>query len=142
MRFIGYSFQLLGKTMKTDKRKHQRFHPENFLATVTLTTEPSGEKINFEGTVVDMSYTGIKIKLNSPINIELDKAEININLIMPESGIPLSIKGVIKHFHKQSECGLQYTGKDSGSDINNLMFECIKGIAISEKISQEPELEM
>ena len=30
MHFIGYSFQLLGKTMKTDKRKHQRFHPENF----------------------------------------------------------------------------------------------------------------
>jgi len=126
--------------VETDKRKHRRFYPDNFLASITLILESSPKKkIKIEGTVVDMSYTGIKIKLDSPIDEDIQEAEIHINLMMPESGVPITIKGTIKHLQNKSEYGLQYSEKDLGLDIDHLMFECIKEVAISEKSSQEIE---
>lgn len=126
--------------METDKRKHHRFCPENILAKITMTLESPVKKISYEGSVVDMSYTGIKIKLNSPINIDIKEAKINIELTMPESRIPISIRGIIKHLDKKLEYGLQYIEKNLGQDIDNLMFECIKSAAISGKARQNLEL--
>ncbi len=112
--------------METDKRKHPRFCPENLLANITLAPKAPEKKISINGTVVDMSYTGIKIKLNSPLSTDLKEAEITINLTLPESDIPVSIKGIIKHLNTESEYGLQYSENCSDNEIDNLMFECIK----------------
>jgi len=121
--------------MEKDQRIHPRFCPNDLLAKITIAPEPPQKKINFEGTVVDMSYTGIKIKLNTPINTDITEAEIIIKLTMPESGIPVSITGNIKHLNNESEYGLQYSEKCSEQDIDNLMFECIKKVDNSGKTS-------
>lgn len=112
--------------MDTDKRKHPRFCPDNILANISLAPEAPEKKISVDGTVVDMSYTGIKIKLDSPINADVKEAEITINLTMPESDVPVSISGVIKHLNTESEYGMQYSENCSEQEIDNLMFECIK----------------
>jgi hypothetical protein len=112
--------------METDKRKHVRLCPDNFLATITLIPQPPEKQISFDGTVVDISYDGIKIKLDKPITANIEKAEINIDLKMPGSGVPLTIKGNIKHLCNKSEYGLQYSEENTGSDIEHLMFECTR----------------
>jgi len=50
---------------------------------------------------------------------------VKILLILPESGIPLTINGTIKH-QTASECGLECENNFSEEDFNELMFECIK----------------
>lgn len=112
--------------METDKRKHVRLCPDNFLATITLIPQPPEKQISFAGTVVDISYDGIKIKLDKPITANVEKAEIIINLTLPDSGVPLSIKGNIKHLCNKSEYGLQYSEENTESDIDHLMFECTR----------------
>jgi len=111
--------------MDTDNRRHSRFNPKGLLANIILSPHSLEKETTYEGTVVDLSYTGIKIKLNTPLNKGIDESEILIKLTMPESGIPITIRGVLKHLTTNSECGLQYINQEE-HEIDGLMFECIK----------------
>lgn len=114
--------------MAIDKRKHPRIKPQNLTATITIfPPEPKGE-IHLEGLVLDMSASGIKIKLFSAMPNDIPKSKITINVTMPKSGIPIIIKGIIKRLDNQSECGIQYFKDHPNKEIDNLLFECIKTI--------------
>jgi len=110
----------------TDNRKHPRFCPNGLAASISIEPPPPDEKLTFDGTVVNISYTGIKIKLSAPLNIDIPDSLLHISLTLPESGVPVTIRGTIKHLNNNSECGLQYTGKDLEHTVDDLMFECIK----------------
>ncbi len=112
--------------METEKRIHPRFSPNGLNATISIVPAAPNKELILEGTIIDMSYSGIKIKLNTPINSDLSESEIKISFIIPESGIPVSIHGVIKHFNEHSECGLQYSAQHTENKIDDVMFECIK----------------
>jgi hypothetical protein len=112
--------------MDTDKRIHPRFNPNGLTAKINI-AHPSPEKeITIEGTIIDMSYTGIKIKLHSAISADIPESAIRIHFTLPESGVPVSIHGIIKHVNDDAECGLQYSKQHPEHDIDDLMFECIK----------------
>jgi len=111
--------------MNTDNRQHSRFNPEGLLANIILAPHSAEKEITLEGTVIDLSYTGIKIKLKAPLNTGITDSEILIKLTMPESGIPITIRGVLKHLTATSECGLQYINQEE-HEIDGLMFECVK----------------
>ena len=112
--------------MDKDKRKHPRFSPNGLAANITIAPPPPKKELILEGTIIDMSYTGIKIKLNTAITTDLSESEIKINLTMPESGVPVSIHGIIKHLNNESECGLHYSEQHAEDEVDDLMFECIK----------------
>ena len=115
--------------MNKENRRHPRFCPDNLTANISIEPPPPDKKFIIEGAVIDMSYTGIKIKLNMPIHSDISKSVILINLTLPESGIPLTIRGIIKHLNNRSECGLQYSDKHLEHKVDDLMFECIKQVA-------------
>lgn len=112
--------------MENNRRKHSRFEPGNLSAIINLTQASSHEDIIIEGKVINLSYTGIKIKLKKavPNNILLNK--IKINLILPQSGIPISIHGAIKHFTGNTVCGMQFSENHPEHEVDGLMLECIK----------------
>ena len=112
--------------MNSDNRKHPRFTPRGLIASITIDPPPPDKEITLEGTIIDMSYTGIKIKLTSAMPADVPDSEIKINLITPESGIPITIHGMIKHLNDQSECGVHYSKKHPEHEVDDLMFECIK----------------
>jgi hypothetical protein len=112
--------------MGTDNRRHPRFSPNGLVANITIDPPPPADEIILEGIVVDMSYTGIKIKLNTPISNDIPVSEILIKLTLPASGVQVSIHGIIKHLNAGLECGLQYSEKYPEHEVDDLMFECIK----------------
>jgi hypothetical protein len=85
-----------------------------------------GEEIVIDGVVVDMSYSGIKIKLEHPLHQSVEQGELLISIRLPESGVPLSIHGMIRHLCDNGECGLQYAGQQDEQSLDDLMFECVK----------------
>lgn len=111
--------------MEPEKRKYPRFQPQGLLASIKI-DPPAEKEIVLEGEVVDMSYNGIKIRLNKPLHVDIDHGEIKIEITMPQSGIPISIHGLIKHIREQYECGLQFAANHSEHCVDKLMFECIK----------------
>ncbi|MFK5950634.1 MAG: PilZ domain-containing protein [Methylococcales bacterium] len=120
--------------MLSDNRKHPRFYPNGLAASINIVPPPPDDKITIDGTVINISYTGIKIKLNTPLNTNVAESTLLINLTLPESGVPITIRGVIKHLTDASECGLQYIGNEFEDEVDDLMFECIK---ISDNSVQE-----
>jgi len=109
-----------------DKRKHPRFNPVGLTATIDLAPLSSDEEFHLKGTVLDMSYSGIKIKLFSEMPEELPKSKIKIYLTIPDTGIQVTINGMIKHVNEQSVYGLNYSDEHQENEIDDLMFECIK----------------
>lgn len=113
--------------MDKENRNHPRFHPKGLTAKISIEPPPPKEKITLEGTILNISYTGIKIKLDSPFNEDIEKSIILINLTLPESGVPITIRGTIKHLNNNAEeFGLQYSESHTENEVDNLMFECIK----------------
>jgi len=113
--------------MISEKRTHPRFIPDGVAASIVVKPESSdNQEIVLEGEIIDTSYTGIKIKLNPPLPSTINIGEIRIMIIMPQSGLPISIHGIIRHCSEQDEYGLQFVRTNTEHHLGNLMFECIK----------------
>jgi len=111
--------------VNADNRKYTRFELAGLTADIILSSESLDQKVALEGTVINLSYTGIKIRLTTPISEDMGNSKILIKLTMPESGIPITIHGVLKHITNNSELGLQFQSKED-QEMDSLMFECIK----------------
>ncbi len=126
--------------MNTEKRTHPRFQPQGLVANIIIDPASSDEEIVMEGEVVDMSYNGIKIRLRKPLSADVDHSSIRIEIMMPQSGIPVSIHGIIKHIKQQCEYGLQFAENCVEQNVDGLMFECIKLAKNSGQIQGEQPL--
>ncbi|WP_428355026.1 PilZ domain-containing protein [Methyloprofundus sp.] len=109
--------------MHSEKRRHPRVEPNDLSAQI-LISRPPDEELTMDGVVVDLSYSGIKIKLNSPLVAKV-KDKITITLKLPKTGIPIRIHGVIIHCHTESECGVHFIDPLAKKDMDGLMFECV-----------------
>ncbi len=111
--------------MEQDQRQNPRYKLQGIHASITF-IHPPLSTLCLNGEVVDFSCTGIKIKLNSPFSAIMD-GSVKILLVLPASGIPLSITGNIKH-QAASECGLEFEDNYPEDAFNELMFECSKSV--------------
>lgn len=111
--------------MYLENRDRKRFNPEGLAAHIII-DPPLGGVIVIDGQVVDMSYSGIKIRLKEPFAHVVEEAELRISLVLPESGVPVSIHGTIKHVVNREECGLQFAERHTEIELDDLMFECVK----------------
>ncbi|MDF1583382.1 MAG: PilZ domain-containing protein [Methyloprofundus sp.] len=109
--------------MNSDNRAHPRIKPKNLVAQIKI-IHPPAEEFLTEGLVLDISYSGIKIKLNSPIQA-VENDQITISLQLPKSGIPITIHGIIKHQLSNTECGIYFGDLHPEEHVDDLMFECV-----------------
>ncbi len=116
--------------MAIEKRSHQRFVPEGLLADIKIIAAQSGVIQITQGVVMDMSYTGIRIHLLTPLSLEIGSLQIKITLTMPESGIPITINGMIKRISDDIELGCYFGNNHLENDLDPLMFECVKLVKI------------
>lgn len=109
--------------MKSEKRNHLRVRPRGLQAGIVF-NPTTAKELAFEADILDISYSGIRVRLRKPLADDI-VGKIKITMILPESGTPFSVHGVIKHQHSESECGLHYIDHVEGS-IDDLMFECVE----------------
>lgn len=118
---IHYTFLMI---MTQDQRQYPRYQPQGIQASITI-EHPPHDPLCTNGDIIDISCTGIKIKLSTPLS-EIIDGKIKIVFVLPDSGTVLTITGIIKHQQEPSECGFQYENNLSEDMFNDLMFECIK----------------
>ncbi len=75
--------------MEAEKRAYPRYSPVGLSAGITV-EKPGQDLISMAGEIIDISCTGIKIKLDSPITENLD-GKVKIEFAFPKSGIPVKI---------------------------------------------------
>lgn len=108
--------------MNLEKRNYPRLKPKGLQAGVTFSS--ADQEIALDADILDISYTGIRVKLKEPIASGI-VGHIKITMRLPESGAAFSVHGILKHQHTDLECGLHYVDHVEGS-IDDLMFECIE----------------
>lgn len=109
--------------MKSNQRRnHHRVKPKGLQADLIFNS--NDREMTLEAEIVDISYSGIRVKLKEPIAADMT-GKVRINMILPESNAPFSIHGILKHQTPGSECGLHYIDHVHGS-IDDLMFECVE----------------
>ncbi|CAG7857513.1 hypothetical protein MCAMS1_02366 [biofilm metagenome] len=107
-----------------ERREHPRFNPQGLKAIIFLDS-PYGAS-DLEGEVVDISHTGVKIMLKNEMPVSFDR-KIRIEFMLPDSGIPFSISGILKHHQLDpTELGLHYVDCPVVEALDSFMFECIK----------------
>jgi PilZ domain len=106
-----------------ERRQSPRHNPVGIRATISL--DSTAHPMSLEGEVVDISQSGLKIRLDTPCAADLS-GKIKIQLTLPNSGIPLTISGVLKHKSPANELGLQYVDNEKAVEMDNFMIEVIK----------------
>jgi hypothetical protein len=110
--------------MDSEKRSAPRLSPYNLKATITI-EHASERRLDTSGRVLDISNTGVKIKLDRPLIAEANH-KVKIDIILPETGIPFTISGIIKRRVSSFEYGLQYADNLETDKFDDLIFECTK----------------
>ncbi|MDD2760512.1 MAG: PilZ domain-containing protein [Methylomonas sp.] len=108
--------------MNIEKRNHKRIKPRGLQAGLVFNSE--NQEIALEADILDISYSGIRVKLKQPIAANM-MGNIKIHMTLPESNTPFCVHGILKHQITDDECGLHYVDHVHGS-IDDLMFECIE----------------
>lgn len=116
-----------------DKRKYPRFSLKGVHANIMISNPADDSSICLEGSMVDMSYSGIRIKLNAAMPQHLPagnvkSSNVKIILTLPNSGMCCTIKGAIRHINTASEVGLHYSDYHKENEVDAFMFECIKHV--------------
>lgn len=108
--------------MTAEKRIHKRIKPKGLQAGLVFNSEQ--QEITLDAEIMDISYSGIRVKLKQPIASDIS-GNIRINMVLPESNTPFCVHGILKHQSTDDECGLHYVNHVHGS-IDDLMFECVE----------------
>jgi len=109
--------------MKPERRRHLRSKPQNIKANI-LALNSSEPEISLSGEILDISRTGIRIKLSKPLGKSVND-NLKITMVLPDSGIPFTVHGTLKHLHSDTEYGVHVTHHVDGS-VDDLLFECVK----------------
>lgn len=110
--------------MHTERRLHPRLSINGLKAHISI-DRLKNAPLEIDGNVIDISYTGLKIRLDSPLPEE-SEGIVQIVILLPESKIPLTIHGEIKHISPRFECGLYHGDHSTEEALDELMFECVK----------------
>lgn len=113
--------------MNPEKRNQPRFTPQHILAQLAIVPPNALSPITCDGTVEDLCYGGIRIRLDQPLPRGLDEAQVRIAITLPKSGLSLSINGVIKYAVQSGTVGMQFADPNQGeAELDDFMFECVK----------------
>lgn len=108
--------------MKSEKRNHKRIKPKGLKAGLVFNSK--NQEIALDADILDISYSGIRVKLKKPIAADME-GNIRINMTLPESNAPFCVHGILKHRASDDECAFHYVDHIHGS-IDDLMFECVE----------------
>ncbi len=108
--------------MATEKCASSRLMPKGFPTAIMFNS--TSQEIALDADILDISYTGIRVKLKQPIASNI-VGYIKITMILPESGTPFSVHGILSHRHTAYASAVHYSDHIVGS-IDDVMFLCIE----------------
>ena len=111
--------------MKKERRSQNRVIPKGLRVNIHQIDIPAQE-VTLNAEIMDISRTGIRIRLNKPLNKVLNKVKISMHL--PDSGTPFSVNCIIKNQHSDKEYGLCYSDENhhTQKSIDDMLFQCVK----------------
>lgn len=114
-----------------EKRQHPRVKIQELHAEICVSAADPFQRCILQGSVLDMSNTGIKIKLLTAMPKIPAHSNISIVLTNVNLSTPLKIKGMLRHVSADNECGIAFSSQTSTLEVDEFVFECVRNNAFS-----------
>jgi hypothetical protein len=111
-----------------EKRQEARVLAQDLHADICVMGPDSEILTTMKGEVVDMSYSGIKIKLSAAMPNIPSQSKITILLSNPNLTTPVTIKGMVRYLSKENDCGIAFANEQGKSELGKFLFECVRKI--------------
>lgn len=108
--------------MEDDRRDSPRTEAKGLQAKI-MVTEPNRSVLMADVNLLDVSHSGIKLRVQKPLIVEIG-THIQLEVILPESGVPVIVNAVVVYEKLDSEFGLQYIDLRPEDPLEKLISEC------------------
>ncbi len=108
--------------MENERREETRTEAKGLKAKIMI-TEPNRSVLVADVNLLDVSHSGIKLRTQKPLIVEVG-AHVQLEVILPESGLPVIVNSVIVHERLDSEFGLHYIDVRPEDPLEKLISEC------------------
>lgn len=108
--------------MEDDRRDSPRTEVKRLQAKI-MVTEPNRSVLMADVNLLDISRSGIKLRVQKPLIVAID-TNIQLEVILPISGIPFIVNAAVVHEKFDSEFGLHYIDLCPEDPIEKLISEC------------------
>ena len=109
--------------MENDRRESPRVEAKGLEAKISI-MEPNGSLFIIDVNLLDVSRTGIKLRSQKPLLAE-NGTKVQLEVILPESGLPVIVEAVIVHNQFKPEFGLHYIDIRPEDPLEQLISECL-----------------
>lgn len=108
--------------MEPEKRAAPRVAAKGLKAKI-LITHPNRSITVADVNLLDVSRTGIKFRMKKPLAVDVG-TKIQIEIILPDSGIPVILDAVVVYEQFESEFGLYYINLRPEDPLGKLITQC------------------
>ncbi len=108
--------------MTEERRENPRTEAKGLQAKI-MVTEPNRSVFIANANILNISKSGIKLRVQKPLIIELG-TNIQLEVILPESGFPVIVNTIVVHEKLDTEFGLHYIDLRPEDPIEKLINEC------------------
>jgi hypothetical protein len=110
--------------MQSDRRNDPRTEAKGLNAKISL-HQPNGSILIADANLLNVSRSGIKLRVKKPLVADVD-TKIQLEVILPASGVPVIVDAVVMHNQHDSEFGMQYIDVRPEDPLGQLISECAK----------------
>lgn len=108
--------------MENDRRESPRVEAKGLEAKISI-TEPNGSIFLVNVNLLDVSRTGIKLRSQEPL-LAPKGTKVQLEVILPESGLPVIVDAIVVHNQFKPEFGLHYIDVRPEDPLEQLISEC------------------
>ncbi|MGZ8189692.1 MAG: PilZ domain-containing protein [Methylococcaceae bacterium] len=108
--------------MTIERRNESRTDAKGLKAKISV-YEPNGSILVADVNLLDVSHSGIKLRVKKSLVADAG-TKVQLEIILPESGIPIIVNAAVVHNEFESELGVHYIDLRPEDPIDQLINEC------------------
>lgn len=108
--------------MHFDRRNELRTDAKGLKAKISV-YQPNGSILVADANLLDVSRSGIKLRVTKPLVAELDD-KVQLEVLLPDVNIPVIVNAVVVHTKPDSEYGMHYIDVRPEDPLDLLISVC------------------
>ncbi|MGR8934802.1 MAG: PilZ domain-containing protein [Gammaproteobacteria bacterium] len=113
--------------MQSERRNDPRTEAKGLNAKISL-YQSNGSILIADATLLNVSRSGIKLRMKKPLIADVN-TKTQLEVVLPDSKIPVIVNAVVVHSQHDSEFGMHYIDVQPEDPLEQLISECAKATA-------------
>lgn len=108
--------------MQNERRADHRIDAKGLEAKISV-YQPNGSILVADVNLLDVSRSGIKLRMIKPLIAEIDD-KVQLEVLLPDVNVPVIVNAVVVHTQLDSEYGMHYIDVRPEDPLDQLISVC------------------